>query len=224
MPPLCTRTQQRTRYLSKMSCPSSLPCSCRLLVTVFILARTAASWQILPKTTTTTLRRSQNILSSSYTPFLHGFPSPTTTTKTHSTASAKTVLQAQPTSTPPARQPRRKLQKRRRRREKQELLEDRDEDELWETAEVRPLLSFRSKELGEDYWIDEEDLQREQQRQASRPPDPGQIPKQKLWNEVLSPYKQNWIGIASVTVVVLATIVTKFPELLSPPTITIPDL
>jgi hypothetical protein len=128
---------------------------------------------------------------------------------------------------PPAqRQPRRKLQKRRRRRDKQQggFFDDSDDDEQWESAELRPLVLSRSKELGEDYWIDEKDLQRERQRMASRPPDPGQIPEQKLWKEVLSPYRQNWIGLISVVFVVLATIITKFPELLSTPSITIPDL
>ena len=133
-------------------------------------------------------------------------------------------LYAQPP--PGQRQPRRKLQKRQRRREKQQggNFDDSDDDEQWETADLRPLVLSRSKELGEDYWIDEKDLQRERQRMASRPPDPGQIPEKKLWKEVLSPYRQNWIGLISVGFVVLATIVTKFPELLSTPSITIPDL
>jgi hypothetical protein len=118
------------------------------------------------------------------------------------------------------------MQKRRRRREKQQglVIDEEDDEVLWETAEFRPLVSSRSKELGEDYWIDEKDLERERQRIASRPLDPGQIPEQKLWKEVLSPYRQNWIGYISVVFVILATIITKFPELLSTPPITIPDL
>ena len=52
----------------------------------------------------------------------------------------------------------------------------------------------------------------------------GEMPKEKLWTEVFAPYKQNWIGIFSVFIVVLATIVTKFPELLNAPVIQIPDL
>jgi hypothetical protein len=52
----------------------------------------------------------------------------------------------------------------------------------------------------------------------------GEIPKEKLWNEVLSPYRQNWIGIVSVIIVILATLVTQFPELLNQPVIQIPDL
>ena len=52
----------------------------------------------------------------------------------------------------------------------------------------------------------------------------GEIPKEKLWEETLAPYKQNWIGFISIIVVVLATIVTKFPELLETPSPTFPDL
>ena len=42
--------------------------------------------------------------------------------------------------------------------------------------------------------------------------------------EVVAPYKQNWIGLISVTVIVLAAIVTNFPELLENPSISFPDL
>ena len=48
--------------------------------------------------------------------------------------------------------------------------------------------------------------------------------KEKLMTEVVAPYKQNWIGIMSVVVVILATIVTNFPEVLENPTISFPDL
>jgi hypothetical protein len=52
----------------------------------------------------------------------------------------------------------------------------------------------------------------------------GEIPREKLWEETLAPYRQNWIGYFSVVIVILATIVTQFPELLDPPTPQIPDL
>jgi len=52
----------------------------------------------------------------------------------------------------------------------------------------------------------------------------GEITQEKLRSEVVAPYKQNWIGYFSVMIVVLATIVTKFPELLNTPLIPIPDL
>ena len=37
----------------------------------------------------------------------------------------------------------------------------------WDTAESRPLVASRSKEAGEDYWIDEKDLEEEKQRQEA---------------------------------------------------------
>jgi hypothetical protein len=41
---------------------------------------------------------------------------------------------------------------------------------------------------------------------------------------VFAPYKQNWIGIISMVIVLLSLIGTKFPELLNQPVIPIPDL
>ena len=37
-------------------------------------------------------------------------------------------------------------------------------DVAWESAELRPLISSKAKEAGEDYWIDEKDLQASQAR------------------------------------------------------------
>jgi hypothetical protein len=129
---------------------------------------------------------------------------------------------------PPARQPRRNLQKRRRRSKKGESNSENtqtEEEAFWSTAESRPFVSDKAKEMGEDYWIDQQELQAVQERkEALKRREPSQIPNEKLWSEVLAPYKQNWIGIISVTIVVLATIVTKFPELLNTPVITFPDL
>ena len=48
--------------------------------------------------------------------------------------------------------------------------------------------------------------------------------KEKLREEIVAPYKQNWIGILSVCIVVLSAITTNFPELLQTPLIPIPDL
>jgi len=50
------------------------------------------------------------------------------------------------------------------------------------------------------------------------------MPKEKLREEVVAPYKQNWIGIFSVFIVVLSVIGNAFPELLQNPIIRIPDL
>ena len=52
----------------------------------------------------------------------------------------------------------------------------------------------------------------------------GAISKEKLRAEVVAPYKQNWIGLFSVFIVILSAIGTKFPELLQGPLIPIPDL
>ena len=52
----------------------------------------------------------------------------------------------------------------------------------------------------------------------------GAMPQEKLREEVVAPYKQNWIGILSVAIVVLSAIGTSFPELLQIPVIPIPDL
>lgn len=52
----------------------------------------------------------------------------------------------------------------------------------------------------------------------------GEISRDKLREEVVAPYKQNWIGIFSLVIVILSTIVTKFPELMQIPVIPIPDL
>lgn len=125
-------------------------------------------------------------------------------------------------STP--RRPRRSLQKRRRNPKKSPLSPNGD-DEFWQTTESRPIVLERSREQGEDYWIDEEELAREKARQDMiRKREPGQMSNDKLWPEVLAPYRQNWIGLFSVLIVVLTTLVTKFPELLNYPVIAIPDL
>jgi hypothetical protein len=88
------------------------------------------------------------------------------------------------------------------------------------------MISSSAREAGEDYWIDLEELKRQEERKEQiRARDPGQIPDQKLWTEVLSPYKQNWIGWISVTIIAIAFIFKNFPEVINPPVITnIPDL
>lgn len=134
-------------------------------------------------------------------------------------------------STPP-RKPRRALQKRRKKGGTDSSSSPSDfrrttklEDDFpWDTAESRPLIKSDRVEAGEDYWIAEEDLKKVQEERKPPTRQPGQVTDEKLWGEVLSPYRQNWIGVASVVVVVLAVIVSQFPELLQTPVITIPDL
>lgn len=97
-------------------------------------------------------------------------------------------------------------------------------------SELRPLVRAKKVEAGEDYWIDEAELQKSLQRKIdiqnrkSAMPRVGEISKDRLRTEVVAPYKQNWIGLFSVGIIVLATIVTNFPELLVTPLIQIPDL
>ena len=102
-----------------------------------------------------------------------------------------------------------------------------EDDFPWDTAESRPLVASRSKEAGQDYWIDEKDLEQEKRRLeaiANRKATEGEVPKEKLWSEVKAPYKQNWIGIFTVIILVFSVIISKFPELLENPVIPIPDL
>mmetsp|Transcript_11510 Transcript_11510/g.32622 ORF Transcript_11510/g.32622 Transcript_11510/m.32622 type:complete len:209 (-) Transcript_11510:127-753(-) len=136
-------------------------------------------------------------------------------------------------STPPRRaQPRRNLKKRPRRRDKrggnfiQLPSESNPQEEEGET-EWRPLAKARAVESGQDYWIDETELRKVQERERAlknRKLSVGEMPKEKLRTEVVAPYKQNWIGWFSVGIVMIATIVTQFPELLNTPVIPIPDL
>jgi hypothetical protein len=95
------------------------------------------------------------------------------------------------------------------------------DDFPWDTAESRPLILSTAKEAGEDYWMDEAEFERERMRKEQiKARDPGQVPDEKLWNEVLSPYRQNWIGLISVTIIVFAFIFKNFPEIIDPPIIT----
>mmetsp|Transcript_69 Transcript_69/g.127 ORF Transcript_69/g.127 Transcript_69/m.127 type:complete len:179 (-) Transcript_69:179-715(-) len=93
--------------------------------------------------------------------------------------------------------------------------------------ETRPLVRSKSIEAGEDYWIDEKEFLKYSQRQEAiknRKASEGEISKEKLQQEVVAPYKQNWIGLLSVGIIVLAVIAKEFPDLLNSPIIPIPDL
>jgi len=96
-----------------------------------------------------------------------------------------------------------------------------------EVIETRPLIRSKSIEAGEDYWIDEEDLQRSLEKEnaiKNRKAMEGEISKDKLRTEVVAPYKQNWIGIVSVMVILLALIQKLDPNMYNPPVIPLPDL
>jgi len=92
-------------------------------------------------------------------------------------------------------------------------------------VEIRPVRRQDAIESGLDYWIDERDYEKEKQRLKNRKlMEAGAVPKEKLIEEVVAPYKQNWIGVISVSIVALSAIGTAFPELLQMPVIPIPDL
>jgi hypothetical protein len=111
--------------------------------------------------------------------------------------------------------------------------EDHNPDEEEYDIEIRPIRRRDAIEAGLDYWIDESDLEKERLRKKAMRRRSGggvggvneqQISKEKLKQEMVAPYKQNWIGLLSVGVVILSAIATKFPELLMVPIIPIPDL
>jgi len=133
-------------------------------------------------------------------------------------------------SPPPKRRiARRDLKKRRNKRQRQGR--SREVEEVVQPTgvllETRPLVRSVSVEAGEDYWIDEDDLRKSLEREQAiknRKPMEGEISKEKLRTEVVAPYKQNWIGVISVFIIFLATIIKQFPDLLLSPIIAIPDL
>lgn len=102
-----------------------------------------------------------------------------------------------------------------------------DDDEV----EIRPARRRDAVEAGLDYWIDEADFERERQRKlaarnrkVAMKAEAGSMSRRRLREEVVAPYKQNWIGLLSAGIVALSVIGTQFPELLQTPVIPIPDL
>lgn len=152
------------------------------------------------------------------------FSSAPSSRRTSSSNSFQLFLSSPQQRPPQRRIARRNLQKRRRRSKggNQSSSAGNSRDVV---VEVKPLIKSEAREQGVDYWMDEQELKSYNARQkALRERDPGQVPDEKLWKEVLSPYKQNWIGWVSVFFVIITTIITKFPELLQSPIISIPDL
>jgi hypothetical protein len=173
---------------------------------------------------------------------------------TTTTTTTTTTILLMSSSSPPPRQPRRMLKKRRRKdgdnnNKRRFIANNNNNNNLksspWNnssnnnnnnynnedttTTEYRPLVSSVRRDLGEDYWIDPADLEKERQQQQQRQLQLRQrpsnvIPPEKLWSEVKAPYQQNWIGYYSVFIAILSMIILKFPELLDTPTIPYPDL
>ena len=100
-----------------------------------------------------------------------------------------------------------------------------------EIIEIRPIRRRDAVEKGLDYWIDDNDLQQFEKAKRIAYKNRiksmevgGSISKEKLKEEVVAPYKQNWIGLFSVVITALSMIGRQFPELLQNPIIPIPDL
>ncbi|GAB5037818.1 Hypothetical protein NocV09_11000070 [Nannochloropsis oceanica] len=87
-----------------------------------------------------------------------------------------------------------------------------------------PKTQSYNKEDGTDYWMDEKVLEAEKRRKAKRKaPSPDQYPAEKIREEIVSPYKNNWILFISITIFSIAFFAFLFPEELQIPSITIPD-
>ena len=156
-------------------------------------------------------------------PMVYCFTQAPTTQRISSSNSFQLFLSSPQQRPPQKRIARRNLQKRRRKSKGGESIPTGNARDV--VVEVKPLIKSEAREQGVDYWMDEQELKKYNARQkALRERDPGQVPDEKLWKEVLSPYRQNWIGWVSVFFVMITTIVTKFPELLQSPIISIPDL
>lgn len=102
----------------------------------------------------------------------------------------------------------------------------RDEGGLdWEAMESVPLvgdLGGAAKESGEDYWIDVPDAVDVSVKKPRK--EIGEGLKEKLKEEVVSPYKNNWISWAFVIVGVLAVLWSVLGGADSIPVIRVPDL
>mmetsp|Transcript_13792 Transcript_13792/g.28314 ORF Transcript_13792/g.28314 Transcript_13792/m.28314 type:complete len:234 (+) Transcript_13792:334-1035(+) len=95
----------------------------------------------------------------------------------------------------------------------------------WDTMEKRQLVrGGGDAESGEDFWLDlaeaTEQLEEKQRRVPPKPIDPEL--KMRLKNEVVEPYKNNWILVAIALVAGLAVLYQLFPTDI--PIIPIPDL
>ena len=131
-------------------------------------------------------------------------------------SSGRSALFAQPRRTLPKRE---RKKKRINRNEIQSTPVASTNEDFWEGSELRPIISSKSVLAGEDYWIDEKDLRESQEREKAvknRKAMEGEISQEKLKDEIVAPYKQNWIGIISVSIVVLAFLGTQFPDIFQP--------
>eukprot|EP00638_Chattonella_subsalsa_P006951 CAMPEP_0117760690 /NCGR_PEP_ID=MMETSP0947-20121206/16791_1 /TAXON_ID=44440 /ORGANISM="Chattonella subsalsa, Strain CCMP2191" /LENGTH=181 /DNA_ID=CAMNT_0005581451 /DNA_START=172 /DNA_END=717 /DNA_ORIENTATION=- len=97
------------------------------------------------------------------------------------------------------------------------LFKDKEDEE----GVLVPLIPKMDKRSGEDYYIDPS--YKEKPVKAPKPPAADQIPQEKLRDEIVSPYKNNWILIISATIVGIAVFSALFPDALNPPSINFPQ-
>ncbi|CAM9256859.1 unnamed protein product [Heterosigma akashiwo] len=88
-----------------------------------------------------------------------------------------------------------------------------------------PLVSVaKDKRSGEDYYLDPAAVARaEAPKPAPRPPAADQIAGEKLREEIVSPYTNNYVGLIVAAVLVLVAVGELFPGLLETPTINFPQ-
>lgn len=76
-----------------------------------------------------------------------------------------------------------------------------------------PKTNSINREDGTDYWMDEKDVKKEQAKKVKRKaPAPDQFPKERIRDEIVSPYKNNWILFIAITIFSIAFFTYLFPE------------
>lgn len=107
-----------------------------------------------------------------------------------------------------------------------------DEDLDWDNLPSIPLVRPEaSPESGEDYWMDldkakqksEDDKKDEEKKTSERKKIDDEL-KERLKQEVVSPYTQNWILRVTIVVAVLIALVAIFGGTENTPIISVPDL
>lgn len=101
-----------------------------------------------------------------------------------------------------------------------------DDDLDWDAMESVPIVRPDAPpESGEDYWVDADELLEPSAAPKPAPAKPlDEAVKQRLRQEVVSPYENNWILWVVAVVAVLVLLVKVFGGLDTLPIISVPDL